>query len=121
MVFSEVRNQDFVHLDDDRNIYNNSLLNPATSSNVIRFWSHAYADTYRPIVYTAWALISLAERNDAPQAVFGTGEVTTLKPGVGLVFFKQGKTTQAIEQYQQALRLQPDYAPAQSALQQATH
>ncbi|MFQ5443684.1 MAG: tetratricopeptide repeat protein, partial [Nitrospinales bacterium] len=31
---------------------------------------------------------------------------------IGVVYFEQGKTEQAVDQYQKALRIQPDYADA---------
>ncbi len=71
-VFGETGRHGFVRWDDEINVYQNPYLNPVTSAHLAHFWLGTGmgqgADTvYRPVVYTAYALIARVART-APYA-----------------------------------------------------
>ncbi len=66
-VFGETGRHGFVRWDDEINVYQNPYLNPVTPAHLAHFWLGTGmgegADTvYRPVVYTAYALIALGAR-----------------------------------------------------------
>ncbi len=66
-VFGETGRHGFVRWDDEINVYQNPYLNPVTPAHLAHFWFSAGmgqgADTvYRPVVYTAYALIARVAR-----------------------------------------------------------
>ncbi len=67
--FGPVVRHEFVAWDDDINVYQNPLLNPATREGVKRVWTAPYLRLYIPLTYTAWAVVARAcQRGAAPSA-----------------------------------------------------
>ena len=64
-LFSPVRDHDFVLLDDDANVYSNTMLVPPSVENTAAFWRGPYKWMYIPVTYTVWAL--LAHQAQLPQ------------------------------------------------------
>jgi tetratricopeptide (TPR) repeat protein len=57
---------DFTSWDDPFNVAKNPLLNPPTLYGLGLFWTRPFMAIYIPLTYTAWALIALVARTDAP-------------------------------------------------------
>ena len=67
VVFSQVRNHEFVW-DDDVNVYENPYLQRSTLSSVTRFWIEPYKQLYVPLPYTLWAALAPFAERPAPDA-----------------------------------------------------
>ncbi|MBI3289480.1 MAG: tetratricopeptide repeat protein, partial [Elusimicrobia bacterium] len=58
MAFAGVVRHEFVAWDDDINVYQNPLLNPATLEGVKTVWTSPYLRLYIPLTYTAWSAVA---------------------------------------------------------------
>ncbi len=58
-VYATRLDHQFLHWDDNVNVWNNARLNPVTLRGVTEFWTDDYARLYAPLTYTFFALEAL--------------------------------------------------------------
>lgn len=73
-LFSPVRQHEFVLLDDDANVYANTMLVPPSVDKVASFWRGPYKWMYIPVTYSVWAI--LAKNAELPESEQVPGEPT---------------------------------------------
>ncbi len=83
LVFGQTAKYQFLHWDDNVNVWNNQRLNPVSAGNVLYFWGHSYARMYAPLSYTFFAAEALiSSRAEAPPGKpFGVLEPTVFHMG----------------------------------------
>lgn len=56
IVYSPICRHEFVAMDDEINIYQNSSVTDFTPANLLQFWERPYAGMYIPITYNLWSV-----------------------------------------------------------------
>lgn len=83
--FAQCLNFGFVATDDAGFLGQNSAVNPPTWAGLRDRWAGPYMGLYTPITHTAWAIIGLLARTDAPPPPEPTG--SPLAPGLDPAWF----------------------------------
>jgi len=83
LVFGQTVNYQFLHWDDNVNVWQNARLNPVSPGNVLYFWGHSYARMYAPLSYTFFAAEALiSPRGETPPSLpFGPLQPTVFHIG----------------------------------------
>jgi protein O-mannosyl-transferase len=70
LFFIDVKDFEFVSLDDGLHIYTNPLMEQVSKASILSFWKEPYACLYIPVSYTAWSILAAKSKSTGAEKPF---------------------------------------------------